>query len=71
MGPKTIVISLQNGVEKDSILQKMCPPTCVMGGTTFISATISKPGTIHYLSKMQKILFGELDGKRSERGKIY
>jgi 2-dehydropantoate 2-reductase len=41
----------------------------VMGGVAFVTGTIIAPGVIHQTGTYQRMTFGELDGRISERGK--
>ncbi|MEO8080473.1 MAG: 2-dehydropantoate 2-reductase, partial [Caldimonas sp.] len=61
------VISFQNGVAKDDILRDALGAPAVVGGVCYIAATIAEPGVIRHTGTMQKLVFGELDGQRSER----
>jgi 2-dehydropantoate 2-reductase len=67
MGPQTGIISLQNGVQKDDTLRQVLGEGAVLGGTAYIAATIGRPGVIVQTGTMQRIVFGEYDGRRSER----
>jgi 2-dehydropantoate 2-reductase len=42
-----------------------------MGGVAQISATIDRPGVIRQTGTFMKIVFGELDGRMSERGAAF
>ena len=67
MRERTVVVSLQNGVGKDAMLSEMLGAEHVAGGACYVSATIVQPGVIRHTGKMQKVVFGELDGTMSER----
>ena len=67
LAENTAVLSLQNGVEKDEVLAKVLGAQHVLGGVTYIAAMITEPGTIQHTGAMQRIVFGEMDGARSER----
>lgn len=67
VGPRTAVLSLQNGVIKDDILRREFGDDAVMGGVGYVATTISRPGVIHQTGTMQRLLFGEYDGRRSAR----
>jgi 2-dehydropantoate 2-reductase len=68
VGPDTAVISFQNGVDSASRLSRSLGPGHVMGGVAYIGSTISAPGVIRHTGTMARLVFGELDGKRSARG---
>jgi 2-dehydropantoate 2-reductase len=65
--PQTAVLSLQNGVQKDDVLRKMAGEKAVMGGVAYIGAGIARPGVIRHTGTIQRLVFGEFDGSRSER----
>jgi 2-dehydropantoate 2-reductase len=67
VGPDTGVISFQNGVHKDEVLRRVLGEQAVMGGVSYIAATIAEPGLIRHSGKMQKLVFGEYDGTTSGR----
>jgi 2-dehydropantoate 2-reductase len=68
VGPHTTVISFQNGVLKDQALRAAFAPQQLMGGVGYVATTIASPGVIRQTGPMQRLLFGEFDGRRSERG---
>ena len=63
----TAVISFQNGVVKDDILIEALGADAVVGGVCYIAATIAEPGVIAHTGTMQRLVFGEYDGRRSAR----
>ena len=67
VGPHTAVLSLQNGVIKDDILRRAFGAAAVMGGVGYVATHISRPGVIHQVGTLQRCVFGEYDGARSER----
>ena len=67
MAPATAVVSLQNGVQKDDVLRAVLGEAAVMGGVTYLATTIARPGVIAQTGSVQRIVFGEYDGRRSER----
>src|SRR6185369_2360519 len=70
VGPHTGVISLQNGVVKDDILRSVLDEKNVMGGVGYVATHISRPGVIHQVGTMQRIIVGEYDGRESERARF-
>ena len=65
--PGTMVISLMNGVDGPERIEKVTGPGHALGGAAYASAKIDKPGVVSYRSAMSKLVYGELDGTRSER----
>ncbi len=67
VGPETTVVSLQNGVECDDVLAGFIDRRRLIGGVANIAAAIARPGVIHHLGTMQRIMIGEFDGTTSPR----
>lgn len=61
------IVSFQNGVQKDELLRRHVPPEAVMGGVCYIAAAIAEPGVIAHTGNMQRLAFGEYDGRASAR----
>ena len=68
MGPGTIVIPLQNGIDAPERLAAILGPNAVMGGVAMASANITAPGVIHQIAPMQRLIFGEMGNRPSPRG---
>lgn len=62
VGPKTVVIPLQNGVDAAERLAHVVAKENVVGGVAYISATVEKPGVVAHLNKVHKLDFGRIDG---------
>jgi 2-dehydropantoate 2-reductase len=60
VGPKTLVIPFQNGVDSVARLRKTFPPECVLGGSAYIATRIAAPGVIEHTGTMAAIEFGPL-----------
>ena len=69
LGPDTVVVTLQNGVEAPEIVAGVIGPGRTLGGATYISATITEPGAIQRNNDLTRIEFGEPDGPASARAK--
>ncbi len=67
VGPGTAVIPLQNGIDAPERLIPILGERAVMGGVAQISASITAPGTITQVGTFMRMIFGELDGQRSQR----
>jgi 2-dehydropantoate 2-reductase len=65
---QTAVIPLQNGVDAAERMIRILGDAAVMGGVAFVTGTIIAPGVIRQTGTYQRMTFGELDGRRSERG---
>jgi 2-dehydropantoate 2-reductase len=71
IGPDTAVIPLQNGIDAAERLIPILGSNAVMGGVAQISASITAPGVIQQVGTFMRMVFGELDGKRSKRGEDF
>ena len=71
VGPKTAVIALQNGVDAEAELAEILGRERVIGGVAHISALVQEPGIIRHTGKLQRLTFGELDGRPSDRTKNF
>ena len=67
VGPDTAVIPLQNGVDAHERLIPILGAKALMCGVAQISASIVAPGVIQQVGTFMRMIFGELDGKRSKR----
>jgi len=67
VGPDTAVIPLQNGVDAHERLIPILGAKSLMCGVAQISASIVAPGVIQQVGTFMRMIFGELDGKRSKR----
>ncbi len=66
IGPDTVVITLQNGVDAMDMVARHVGEAHVAGGAAYIVAVIDKPGHIRHTTA-QQLVFGERDGRRSDR----
>lgn len=67
IGPETAVVSFQNGVDAVDILTRRLGRARVLGGIAHIAAVIEQPGVIRHNGMLQRLTFGELDGRPSKR----
>lgn len=66
IGPQTVVVTLQNGVEAVDIVARHVDRRHVAGGVAYVAAVIAEPGLIRHTA-LEALIFGELDGTRSDR----
>jgi 2-dehydropantoate 2-reductase len=71
LGVNTAVIPLQNGIDASERLIPILGREAVMGGVAQVSATITEPGVIRQTGTFMRLLFGELDGRPSQRGATF
>lgn len=67
VGPATTVVSFQNGVDAIDVLTRHFGRERVIGGIAHIAAAIDRPGVVRHNGTLQRLTFGELDGRRSAR----
>ena len=67
VGPQTVVMSLQNGIDATERIGNVIGSEHVIGGATWISSAVEAPGVIKQISQFRRIVLGELDGNRSAR----
>lgn len=69
IGPETIVVPLQNGVDAPDQLTSVLGAQPVLGGTCYIFSSIAGPGKIcqHPSVGTPRLCFGELNGCLTER----
>jgi 2-dehydropantoate 2-reductase len=67
IGPQTVVMSLQNGIDAAERIAKVVGMEHVIGGATWLSSAVEASGVIKQISEFRRIVFGELTGGRSER----
>jgi 2-dehydropantoate 2-reductase len=70
IGPRTGVLSIQNGVDNEERLLRILGAGHVMGGVAQVFATIEEPGMIRH-TLLGRIIFGEMDGEESERARAF
>ena len=67
VGPDTVVLPLQNGVDAAERIGAVIGMGHVLGGATWLSAAIEAPGVIGQYSQFRRIVLGELDGRKTPR----
>ena len=66
IGPHTMVLLLQNGIDSAERLARIIGPEGVLGGVAYVVSTRVAPGVIAHQG-LNKIIFGELNGGTSQR----
>ena len=67
IGPETLVLPLQNGVETPGQLADILGPDPVLGGLCATFSWVAAPGVIRSIGETHYVRFGELDGRTSAR----
>ncbi|EMA08079.1 ketopantoate reductase [Haloarcula vallismortis] len=63
----TAVVSFQNGVDNEAWLAETIDESHVVGGVAYIFSTIKEPGIVEHTGGPARFVYGELDGRRTER----
>ena len=63
MGPHTLVVPFQNGVDSVGTLARTVGADHVAGGTTYIVSVVAEPGVIRH-GALGRLIFGALDGSK-------
>jgi 2-dehydropantoate 2-reductase len=69
LGPDTLVVPLENGVEAPSQLAEILGREHLLGGLCRISSRIASPGNIQHVGLEPYVAFGELDNHPSSRSR--
>jgi len=67
IGPETVVIPLQNGLEAPSQLAEVLGGKCVLGGLCKIFASKTGPATVEHVGLEPAVEFGEMSGDKTDR----
>ncbi len=67
IGPDTMLVPLENGIDAPEVLSEVVGREHVVGGLCAIVSFVVAPGHIRHAAAEPTILFGELDHRRSER----
>ncbi len=65
MGPDSVVLTLQNGVDSVDDVAGAVGESRVLGGTTYVATALESPGLIVQTGVHRSIIFGEVFGDRS------
>jgi 2-dehydropantoate 2-reductase len=63
LGPDTVVLTLQNGVDSAAELAQGVGETHVIGGTTYVATALAAPGIIEQTGSHRRIVLGEVFGR--------
>lgn len=67
VGADTTVVSFQNGVRKDADLRATYDESHLIGGVAYVATRIARPGVIVCTGSLERLVFGEYDGRKSAR----
>ncbi|MFN8472333.1 MAG: 2-dehydropantoate 2-reductase [Anaerolineae bacterium] len=69
VGPSTVVLSLQNGVDAAERMAAAVGREPILGGLTYISAELVAPGEIRHVSQFTRVIVGEVGGAVTPRAR--
>ena len=67
IGPATVVLPIQNGIDAAERIGQVVGPGAVIGCTALLNGRIDAPGVIFHLALPNTLTFGEVDGGTSPR----
>jgi 2-dehydropantoate 2-reductase len=67
LGPGTVVVPLENGIDAPDVLAELLGREHVAGGLCAIVSFLAAPGHVKHVGYDPLVMFGELDNRRSER----
>jgi 2-dehydropantoate 2-reductase len=67
IGPETVVLSVQNGIDNEQQIGEVIGPEHIVGCVSYVSSIIESPGVIAQTGGPGKIIFGEMQGGTSHR----
>jgi 2-dehydropantoate 2-reductase len=67
IGPETIVLSVQNGIDNEKQIGDVVGREHIVGAVSYVSSTIESPGVIAQTAGPGKIVLGEMQGGTSHR----
>ena len=67
VGPHTVIIPVLNGLAHLAVLDARFGASRVMGGTCMIDSILGRDGVVRHGGTLQRLVFGERDGRRSPR----
>jgi 2-dehydropantoate 2-reductase len=67
VGPDTVILPVQNGIDSAERIGRVVPGDHVIGGLAGVSSVIAAPGVIEHRAGPDLIQLGELDGRTSTR----
>lgn len=67
IGPDTIVVPLENGIDAPDVLAPIVGREHVLGGLCGIVSFVAEPGHVKHIAAEPFVMFGELDNRDSDR----
>ena len=67
VGPETLVLTLQNGVESHLQLGEALGPSRILPGAYWTASSVESPGVVACINQAPRLSFGPEDGEMSDR----
>ena len=67
IGPETVVLSVQNGIDNEQQIGEVIGPEHIVGCVSYVSSIIESPGVVAQTGGPGKIVLGEMQGGKSAR----
>ncbi|WP_369789416.1 ketopantoate reductase family protein [Rouxiella sp. WC2420] len=67
VGAQTLIIPVLNGMRHLEIIQQRFGKERALGGLCRINATLDEQGQVHQMTALNELIYGEVNGERSER----
>ena len=67
LGPRSVVLTLQNGVDNGDALAAALGRERVLEGVVYVEAAVKAPGVVAHLGGTRRVVFGEPAGGASDR----
>ncbi|MBO1305586.1 ketopantoate reductase family protein [Enterococcus sp. 669A] len=67
IGEETLVLSLQNGLGNEEILEQQLSPQQIIGGKAYVGGVLVAPGKVIPGIKGKEVCIGEMDGQQTPR----
>jgi len=67
IGPETMILSVQNGIDNEERIARVVGDEPVIGGVAQVSSVIEAPGVVAQTAGAGRLIFGELAGGSSPR----
>ena len=68
VGPETMILALQNGVDSHADAIRAFGDHRVLPGAVYVEASVPEPGVVRQAGDVVRVVFGELDGTDSPTG---
>jgi 2-dehydropantoate 2-reductase len=67
VGPQTVILPVLNGMQHMDVLTERFGKDALLGGVCFVATQVDAQGRIVQLNDMQRLIYGELDRKKTSR----